>query len=128
MDNADTITPRNLEWLAGLLEGEGTFTQTTDKVPVIAVEMTDEDPIDKASKIVGYPYYQTRRTSAGKPCYRVTLRGAPAVGWMMTLYGLMGIRRRKRIREIIDEWKLQKPEPARVWAHARLVGARNKKD
>ena len=36
-------TIREIEWLAGLLEGEGCF--SFDRRPVIQVQMTDEDVV-----------------------------------------------------------------------------------
>ena len=45
-----------------------------------------------------------------KQTWQVLLFGSKAASWMMTLYPLMGIRRKEKIAELLTYWKTQ-PEP-----------------
>src|SRR5204863_8589609 len=40
-----------------------------------------------------------------KTSYRLKINGNLAIQWMMTLYCLMGVRRKLKIREHINKWK-----------------------
>jgi hypothetical protein len=99
-----------LTWLAGLLEGEGSFSikkhKPTRYSPKIQVRMTDRDTIERASKLMG-----GRRTIHTEPakdnrseCYRVQISGQPAASLMEDLFPHMGERRQRRINEILDWW------------------------
>ena len=103
----------DLMWLAGYLEGEGCFTisinytKNEGKSYRILVTSEDIDVIERASKLlVGYS-----RITSSKPkhyhktFYGTNVNGSRAIGWMMTLYNLMGIRRKKRIKEVIKDWR-----------------------
>jgi hypothetical protein len=37
--------------------------------------------------------------------YRITLNGKKAIQWMLTLYTLMGQRRKAKIEEVLLKWK-----------------------
>lgn len=104
---------KDLYWLAGLLEGEGYFGLVkdgpTNLVFRIQVCSTDKDVIDRASNII---LGEVRTSvSSGDKWYRhkdyfqVSTAGKHAIQWMMTLYSLMGTRRKARIKEIIEAWK-----------------------
>jgi len=110
----------NLYWLSGIIEGEGCFTTSIIrkkyKLFKIKVDSTDIDIATKVSKMMlGYTrLYQTKsitlRDKGHKKLYCVLINGNLAIQWMMTLYPLMGIRRRARIKEIINEWKNYNPK------------------
>jgi hypothetical protein len=88
----------DISWLAGLLEGEGTFGMTrrgARAYPVVSVEMTDEDIVLRAARILRAgpvrkrdPKYETWRAT-----HIVTLTGHRAAEWMRRLCGRMGKRR-----------------------------------
>ena len=107
------VNVRDLIWLAGYLEGEGSFT-FNKRTPVLSLVTTDEDVADRVASITSwhtsgpYLYPKTNR----KPFWRVQLAGAQAVGWMMTLYGFMGTRRRGQIRYVIEQWKILGTTPS----------------
>lgn len=98
---------KDVYWLAGLLEGEGCFS-TSRFCPIIALSMTDEDVVSRATKLLGASYGRHICKKPRKDCFQVHLYGDKAIAWMMTLYPLMGKRRQERIREIISGWKLRK--------------------
>ena len=102
------ITVRNIEWLAGLLEGEGCFGFQSHRKwnPRIDLAMTDEDVVARASSLMKDGKYWTRYSHVGhKTQYCLRITGPRAIQWMMTLYLLMGHRRRGKIKEIITRWK-----------------------
>lgn len=104
------ISLLNIGFIAGILEGEGHFRLGGDgnKYPCILLEMTDKDTVEKVRDIINPP----SKISAGwkglssKTTYRVGFYGTNAVSWMMTIYSLLSARRRQKIREILNVWKI----------------------
>ena len=101
-------------WFAGYLEGEGSFILDkarpgilTSRQPRISVSTTDFDIARKVAAIldstVSKPYVPKKVNHS--QFYKVELTGSRSIGWMMTIYLLMGIRRKKKIRECISVWK-----------------------
>ena len=108
-----TFTSRELSWLAGLMEGEGSFqwkrnNRRGTQYPVVQLTMTDEDVVKRARQIAGVgtlhgPY---DNGPGRKPRYMWCVqKKVDSVGLMMTLYPMMGLRRQARIREILLEWR-----------------------
>src|SRR5258706_7920996 len=118
------MTPLNdIYWIAGYLEGEGYFGygkanghKNKSLTFKISVGSTDRDVVEKASKILsGVVRLHSngngvRDGYARKQVYDFTIHGSKAIQWMMTLYPLMGARRKSRIREIINIWKVYNPK------------------
>lgn len=107
------IQSKDLHWLAGLIEGEGSFgwhqikkRPNTSGTPVLQLKMTDADVVKRAAALFNRPVRQYGKTKTGKLVYCVIFNGKDAVGWMMTLFSLLGTRRRQRIKEIVSKWKL----------------------
>jgi hypothetical protein len=98
------VTEMELYWLAGLLEGEGSFMlppPSDPGRPRMSLQMTDEDVVAKVAALWGVKFMQfTRNDGAGrdwKPTYSILLRGTPAVELMTRLRPLMGQRRQAQI-------------------------------
>ena len=124
------LTTTQLHWLAGILEGEGSFqlARTARKrgkilIPRIELGMTDKDIVQQAAAFMRIKVFRVGRESTKrKPYFRFLVWGHYAAGWMMTLYLLMGTRRRTKIREILSHWKPAPSPPNRVWGNnARYV-------
>jgi hypothetical protein len=102
---------RNIRWLAGLLEGEGCFTYYFHKTNGcfqvgISLGMTDLDVVQHAAAILGSTVTFVRQDlRSTKKFYRTDCHGPRAIGWMQTLYPLMGIRRRAKIADCVTSWK-----------------------
>lgn len=115
------MTARSTEdiyWLAGFLEGEGCFHLRSNRLgqkryPSVTFTTTDKDVAGHALEILGLGTCKTRpdkRKPQYKDIYRVDVSNTGhAIAWMMTLYSLMGERRREKIREIISLWKERPP-------------------
>lgn len=106
-----------LAWLAGILEGEGSFMAMRNIVnkkvytyPAIVVSMTDQDTIATAAHLLGRKPYgpfsneRPRDTAPRKLMYRAILSGYAAASMMRRLLPFMGERRSSRIREILMAW------------------------
>jgi hypothetical protein len=95
----------DLHWIAGLLEGEGSF-QSNRTTPVIRVAMTDEDVVRRAAVIWRKEARcASSRTVTGKCVWYATVNGPTAASWMMTLWPLLGARRRAKIIEVLARWR-----------------------
>lgn len=94
-----------IAWLAGILEGEGTFAFL--HTPRISIGMTDLDIIEKVRKIWKTDNKITKDLlrNTNKERYTIRICGDLAIQWMLTLYSLMGLRRKVKIREVISDWK-----------------------
>ena len=95
-------------WLAGLLEGEGSFVKGSPSNPsqsAISLQMTDEDIISKVSNIFGVKYHKCKKQkSHHKHSYALHKRGSGAVEIMKELLPLMGKRRQEQIHDAITSY------------------------
>lgn len=97
-----------IRWLAGVLEGEGSFMSgapSRPNSPRIQVTMTDEDVIVRIANILGVRYNALHRSTDGekawKQAYFICWRGKRALEWMRKLYPLMGARRQAQIDQAL---------------------------
>lgn len=104
------LTSKDIAWIAGLLEGEGSFLVANKSICVMC-QMTDKDIIERLASYfvcpVGGPDKDGRNNGIRKQAWRIRFYGSRAASWMMTLYPLMGERRKKQIEKCLDFWKLQ---------------------
>lgn len=103
------LQEKELYWLAGILEGEGSFIPQREKYPCqISIQMSDEDIIAKIANIFNvsyHSYYPQKSIDKGwKKVYSTTLRGFKSIELMRKLQPLMGIRRSNKIQECIDSF------------------------
>lgn len=105
-----------LYWLAGILEGEGSFSIKKQynkgkgrSRPWIQIGMTDKDVIERVAKLLKVncrgPYNINHLK--WKPFYSCDVVGSRAAGWMMTLYSLLSQRRQEAIIKALEDWKQQ---------------------
>ena len=90
-----------LHWLAGLLEGEGSFQFTKRNAVVVSLGMTDRDVVYRAAEYFGKPIHKEERPLGRKVVYRTQCYGSHALALMMTIYGLMGERRKSQIKKVL---------------------------
>ena len=113
-------------WLAGLLEGEGTFS-LNGTYPVVSVNMCDQDIVARAAALFAseptrvWQRFDAREEARGwSSSYVTAVSGARAAELMRTLRPLMGSRRRAaidRALEVYDPVRLVKPPATCVVAH-----------
>lgn len=104
----------SLLWVAGLIEGEGTFSVIRNKrkrfiYPAVSVVMTDKDVLDRLASVVGHGKIRERHSQQlrDNPHYKRqyvwTLVGSKAEHLMLQIRPWMGERRRDRIDEVLAE-------------------------
>jgi hypothetical protein len=106
MELADTA------WLAGLLEGEGSFScrtparQPSSRTLIIQLNMTDKDVVEHAAELMAAPSIHNRKTKGNrKPSYLIVVSGYKAEKIMETILPFMGKRRRDKIISALSEWR-----------------------
>lgn len=112
------MTPTEIAWLAGLLEGEGSFGNYSKKTMVdlrVQLAMGDLDVVEKAAAVVGGApiYTYDRKGQKGfrdhhKPQHKITLRGYQAARVMQAILPYMGRRRSEKIEELLVAWYTRK--------------------
>lgn len=87
-----TMETQDLRWLAGLLEGEGSFCAgppNRPNNPRIELAMTDRDVLDRVASLFQVQYigerHRTYRGKVLKPLYTISLRGKRSVSLMYRL-------------------------------------------
>jgi hypothetical protein len=118
------ITGPDLCWLAGLIEGEGTFLAgppSAPRSPAVQLSMVDRDIVERASALLGVAVTVVPSRHEGwKTAYCVRVRGARAVLWMQRLRPLMGTRRQAQIDRAIASYG---PDPRRLLDDKRATEA-----
>jgi hypothetical protein len=84
-------------WLAGLLEGEGSFLANwhgQSSYPVVKVEMCEQDVVARVADLLNTRLWvEEARTEGWRPTYVAQIAGHEAAGWMGVLRPYMGRRR-----------------------------------
>ena len=130
------IPDADLAWLAGILEGEGSFMIRKNGVggkiylyPTIAVSMTDQDVIDRVAAFFGTSVYEMpkyRRAGYANPKqqWKATLTGSRAAAMMQALLPWMGRRRSQKIAEILTEYSQFEPSALRRQLSCSIAAAK----
>jgi hypothetical protein len=120
----EPIEESDLHWLAGLLEGEGSFLAgppSAPRSPAVQVAMADRDVVERAGGLLGVAVMVVpSRREGWRTAYSVRVRGAPAVLWMERLRPLMGTRRKAQIDRAIASWG---PDPRQLLNDERAAAA-----
>ena len=111
-----------IAWLAGLIEGEGNFgldsrsakrykVSTAPPSPFLRISMTDQDIIERVSKLVNKKCFSpTRLTAAGKRVYTVHIGDRTTLTTLLPrLFPYFGKRRQEAVQECLDaltEWEI----------------------
>ena len=101
------ITVAEAHWLAGVLEGDGSFC-LTDKNPMVVLQMTDRDVVAHAAKLFGGNVWKGKITSGGKQVWGCGRAGLPGIEWMRILRPYMGSRRQQQIVTSVRGWLKQR--------------------
>jgi hypothetical protein len=84
-------------WLAGLLEGEGSFViyrGARNSYPVIKVEMCEREIVERAAVLLNTRVWvEDSRADGWRPTYVAQIAGHGAADWMRRLRPYMGFRR-----------------------------------
>ena len=88
-------------WLAGLLEGEGTFDLHRGKYPRVRVGMTDRDVVGRAATLIGSRVRLSLKPAPYQATWHAEITGAKAAEVMRAVLPFMGSRRSGRIASIL---------------------------
>jgi len=96
------MEPSDLRWLAGLLEGEGTFLRpvpSAPRAPLIRLAMTDHDVVRRAAGLLERSVVSAEggRVHGHRTVFMVTVKGAPAISWMRVLRPYLSTTRRAQV-------------------------------
>ena len=104
------LSPVEFVWLAGWLEGEGSFLApppSSPKLPRISAHSRDHDVMREVGRLLGVKAVRGRDRRAAvrgwSPLWRVLKQGRGAVALMLALLPLMSARRQAQIRRAITE-------------------------
>lgn len=134
------IYDNDLNWLAGLLEGEGSFMMGRNWVsgklylyPRIVVSMTDVDVIERAARIFDTSVYVVPPSKdAGRQHYkqqwRAQVNGSRAARLMEQLLPIMGERRASKIEEILADYGEIEPTEVRRRNSCQAAAALRKRE
>jgi hypothetical protein len=104
-----TVDAFTLGWLAGLLEGEGSFMKgppSKAHLPRISIQMTDSDVMLKVGALFGVkPSTVKARPPRHKEIYHCDLKGSRAVALMTKLRPYMSLRRQLAIDSALASYK-----------------------
>jgi hypothetical protein len=110
------LPPDQAAWLAGLIEGEGSFVRSTRR---LRVQMTDEDVIRKAACIanVGTVTRQKARAAHHKVPFSWAVYRLPHITWVVEQTGgWYSGRRLAAALAVAPQSKLREPDATCVWA------------
>lgn len=105
----EDATDAEIHWLAGLLEGEGSFfagSPSAPNLPVLQVSMVDEDVIARVAALFAVtPSVVRPRRANWRTSYTARVRGSRAVAWMHVLRPHLGARRRAQVDGAIASYE-----------------------
>lgn len=104
------LTEAEWAWIAGILEGEGSFGLVNGRIPRVQVGMTDFDVIERIVALLGVGtlsvFVPKEGATAKKPALRLDIRKARDVVWVMEqVLPWMGKRRSAKIRSVLRQWE-----------------------
>ncbi|AYN58510.1 HNH endonuclease [Arthrobacter phage Liebe] len=94
-------TRDDLLWLAGLLEGEGSFDAHRGKYPRIRLAMTDRDVVGRAASLMDAKIRLSLHPLPAKATWHTEISGARAAEIMRLILPHMGARRSQKIAEVL---------------------------
>lgn len=107
----------DLYWLAGFLEGEGSFckgTPSSPNSPYVCFSTTDKDVAEKACALFGNNCHNGRvknhDVKGWKTPWIGRLKGSKAVDLMKRLRPLLGERRKKQVDRAVSSFKWLGPQ------------------
>ena len=98
----------NLGWIAGFLEGEGSFIAPHNSPRVSACQVQRE-PLERLQELLGGSISVRTRTGSrfknAQPSHDWHASGSLAIQIMLTIFSLMSPRRRVQISESVNKWR-----------------------
>lgn len=103
-------THDDLVWLAGLLEGEGTFDLHKGKYPRVRLAMVDRDVVGRAASLMDTKLRLSLHRAPAQPTWHSEVSGVRAAEIMREVLPYMGTRRSGKIAEVLARYELGEGE------------------
>jgi hypothetical protein len=91
----------DLLWLAGLLEGEGSFDAQRGRYPRIRLAMTDRDVVGRAASLMDTSVRLSLHPAPVSATWHAEIQGERAAAIMREVLPHMGTRRSQRIADVL---------------------------
>lgn len=104
----------DLLWLAGLLEGEGSFDAQRGRYPRIRLAMTDRDVVGRAASLMDTSIRLSLHPAPVKATWHAEIQGDRAARIMREILPHMGARRSQRIADVLGAQAFRKPGAPKV--------------
>ena len=102
------ISMKDIGWVAGFLEGEGSF-QSARNTPCVSASQLNPEPILKLHRILGGGMNQFHhKLTKGNTFFRWNAYGPRAMGIMLTVYPLLSVKRQEQVQKVI--WRYRNPK------------------
>lgn len=88
-------------WLAGLLEGEGSFDAHRGKYPRVRLAMTDRDVVSRAAALMDTQVRLSLHPAPAQPTWHAEISGERAAAIMREILPFMGTRRSGKIATVL---------------------------
>jgi len=103
-----TPNDRELWWLAGFLEGEGSFVSTggggRKRCEMVSARQVQREPLERVISLLGGRIHSyTPNNPKAQPAHDWVVSGSRARGVMLTLYPLLSPRRQQQIHDVLDK-------------------------
>lgn len=98
------LTLSELKWIAGFIEGEGSFFYSKKSTARVTAVQKQRWPLEELRRLIGGTLYFT-----GRNYWQWHVGGEVAAGLMMTLFQLMSPRRKEQIKTALTFWKESPP-------------------
>jgi hypothetical protein len=103
-----TVSPSQCDigWIAGFIEGEGSFCgrRKSHRTETVTVTQVQREPLERMTRLLGGTIHSRPRHHSqpvGQPYYTWQASGARARGVMLTIFSLMSPRRKGQIRKAL---------------------------
>lgn len=110
------MTQLQMYWVAGILEGEGTFLKphpSTPNQPSLGLSMCDKDTVERVASIFRVSFFAIKpRKSHWSTSYVMRIRGKQAMAVMRAIRPLMSGRRQAQIDAALNSYDPTKREKA----------------
>jgi hypothetical protein len=97
----------DLLWLAGLLEGEGTFDLHRGRYPRIRLGMSDRDVVGRVATLLGCRVRLSFRRAPNSAIWHAEISGDRAAAVMEEILPYMGARRSAKIATVLGHARLR---------------------
>ena len=87
------VRTSDIGWVAGFLEGEGSFQRQS----VVSAVQVNREPLERLEQLLGGRIWLRKTHGARQPTYQWNVSGPRARGVMLTIFSLMSAKRQRQV-------------------------------